>query len=76
MFDKYPLYLKHTLFYASEDLVKIRSFECCSRFMAYDELRERGNKEFHAGNYNLALDYYEKALSLFKWLEHREPVEE
>lgn len=42
--------------------------------MAYDELRERGNKDYHAGNYSGALDNYEKALSLFKWLEHREPA--
>jgi hypothetical protein len=74
IFDRYPLYLQHTLSYNTEDLVKIRSIECCSRFMAYEELRERGNKEYHLGNYSSTLDYYEQALSLFKWLEHREPT--
>lgn len=71
IFDSYPIYLQHTLFYSSEDLQKIRTFECCSRFMAYEELRERGNKEYHQGKYNGALEYYERALSLFKWLEYK-----
>ena len=44
--------------------------------MAYEELRERGNKEYNKGNYSGCLDYYERALSLFKWLEHKEPVVE
>jgi hypothetical protein len=35
IFDRYPLYIQHSLFYNTEDLEKIRSFECCSRFMAY-----------------------------------------
>ena len=34
-FDKYPIYLKHTLFYNGEDYKKVRGLECCSRFMAY-----------------------------------------
>lgn len=76
VFDNYPLYLQHTLFYQTEDLQKIRTFECCSRFMAYEELRERGNKEYNKGNYYASLDYYERALSLFKWLEHKEPEAE
>lgn len=40
--------------------------------MAYEELREKGNKYFNKGKYYLALDYYERAMSLFRWLEHRE----
>jgi hypothetical protein len=36
--------------------------------MAYEELREKGNKEFNKGNYGRALDYYERAMSLYKWL--------
>jgi hypothetical protein len=41
--------------------------------MAYEELRERGNKEYNQGKYSSSLEYYERALSLFKWLEHKEP---
>ncbi len=35
-FDHYPIYLKHTLFFNGEDFKKVRSFECCSRFLAYE----------------------------------------
>lgn len=40
--------------------------------MPYEKLREKGNKYFNKGKYAEALDYYERALSLFKWLEHSE----
>lgn len=36
VFDTYPLYLQHTLFYNEEDFKKVRSLECCSRFLAYE----------------------------------------
>ena len=35
-FEKYPIYLQHTLFYNGEDYKKVRGLECCSRFMAYE----------------------------------------
>lgn len=70
-FDQYPIYLKHTLFYNGEDYKKVRSFECCSRFLAYEELRERGNKNFNKGRYLKAIDFYERAMSLFRWLEYK-----
>lgn len=38
-FDQLPIYLQHTLFYNGEDYKKVRSLECCSRFMAYEQLR-------------------------------------
>lgn len=40
--------------------------------MPYEKLREKGNKYFNKGQYAEALDYYERALSLFKWLEYFE----
>lgn len=42
----------------------------------YDRFREKGNKELFKKNYDVALAYYERALSCFKWLEYREEVEE
>lgn len=70
VFDRYPIYLQHTLFYNGEDYKKVRGLECCSRFMAYEELREKGNKYYNKGKYYQALDYYERAFSLFRWLEY------
>jgi hypothetical protein len=43
--------------------------------MPYEKLREKGNKYYNKGQYGLALDYYERALSLFKWLEYCEEDE-
>lgn len=74
VFDRYPVYLQHTLFFNGEDYRKVRTIECCSRFMAYDQLREKGNKAFNKGRYYVALDLYERAMSLFRWLEYIEPV--
>lgn len=72
-FNQYPQYLQHTLFFNSEDFKAVRKLECCSRFMPYEELREKGNKEFYKGNFARSIDFYERAYSLFKWLEHEEP---
>ena len=72
IFNTYPIYVKHTLFYNGEDYQKVRSFECCSRFLAYEELREKGNKFFNKGKFAKALDFYERAMSLFRWLEFKE----
>ncbi len=42
--------------------------------MAYEQLREKGNKKFNKGKYYEALDFYERAMSLFRWLEYQEPL--
>jgi len=42
--------------------------------MAYEQLREKGNKKFNKGKYYEAIEFYERALSLFKWLEYAEPT--
>jgi tetratricopeptide (TPR) repeat protein len=60
------------LFFSGEDYKKIRDFECLSRFMAFEELKERGNLRYAKGKYLRALDFYERALSLFRWLEYHE----
>ena len=60
------------MFFNGEDYQKVRGIECCSRFLPYEKLREKGNKYFNKGKYPDALDYYERALSLFKWLEYLE----
>jgi tetratricopeptide (TPR) repeat protein len=72
IFNTYPSYLQHTLFYNGEDYKKVRSIECCSRFLPYEKLREKGNKLYNKGKYAEALDFYERALSLFRWLEYYE----
>ena len=72
IFNTYPIYLQHSLFFNGQDYIKVRGIECCSRFMPYDKLREKGNKYFNKGKFVQALEYYQRALSLFKWLEYYE----
>ena len=40
--------------------------------MAYEELREKGNKHYNKGRFSEALEFYERAMSVFRWLEHHE----
>lgn len=55
-----------------ENMKKVRELEVAQRFFVYDKLREKGNKEFHKGNFEESILYYERAMSCFKWLEHVE----
>jgi len=40
--------------------------------MAYEQLREKGNKLYNQGKFYEAIDFYERAMSLFRWMEHQE----
>ncbi len=35
----------------------------------YEKFREKGNKFYNLGEYEDSLMFYERALSIFKWLE-------
>ena len=35
-------------------------------------MREKGNKFYNKGKYSKCLEYYERAMSLFRWLEYKE----
>jgi len=59
-----------------KNMKKVRELEVAQRFFVYDKLREKGNKEFHKGNYHETVLYYEQAMSCFKWLEHVEKDED
>lgn len=70
IFDAYPIYLKHTLFHNDdENMIKVRKLEVSQRFFVYEKFRERGNKLFNQGEYEDSVLLYERALSIFKWLE-------
>ena len=69
LWNKFPMFLKHTLFYFGENFDKYRNLEIGYKFFVIDELREKGNACFTKGKYTKALSYYEKGASLLKWLE-------
>ena len=68
-FDKYPIFLKHTLFHKEGTFDKLRKLEVSHRFFVYDKFREQGNKKYNKNNPQEAISFYEHALSCFKWLE-------
>lgn len=71
-FDKYPIYLKHTLYHDDEHMKKARTLETSHRFFVYDKFKEQGNKHYNKGLYKDAIAFYERAMSCFKWLETKE----
>jgi hypothetical protein len=55
-FDKYPIYLKHTIFHnEDENMKKVRELEISHRFFIYDKFRESGNKAFIKGKLSEAV---------------------
>lgn len=69
LWDKYPIFLKHTLVYMGENYDKYRKLEVGYKFFVTDELREKGNACYRKGKYQEALSHYEKAASIMRWLE-------
>ena len=67
--DIIPSFIKNSLFYYGENYEKYRLLEVGYKFFASDELREKGNRYFNKGLYAKALSFYEKAASMFVWLE-------
>jgi ribosomal protein L12E/L44/L45/RPP1/RPP2 len=68
-FEKYPIFLKHTLFHNEEKFEKVRKLEVAHRFFVYDKFREQGNKKYNRNRFVDSISLYEHALSCFKWLE-------
>lgn len=66
--EKYPIYLKHTVFHSGSDIEKVRNMEMGHIFFVQDHLRERGNKRFIRGHYEKALCHYEKVIFCSKFL--------
>ena len=66
--NSYPNYLKHTVFHTGEDIEKARKMEIGHKFFIVDNLREKGNRRYKKGQYEEALQFYEKGVSVLKWL--------
>lgn len=62
--EKYPIYLKHTVFLTGTDMQKYRNLEIGHKFFVFDKLREKGNRRFLKGHYHKALNHYERALGI------------
>ena len=70
-FDKYPLFLKHTLFHG-EDYLKIRKNDVTHKYFIFDDLRQKGNEFYLDKKYDQALSNYERALGLYVFVHCEE----
>lgn len=67
--DKYPIFLKNTIFYHTENFKKYRGLEIGYKFFVTDEMREKANEEYHKGNYDTAINMLEKGIACMRWLD-------
>lgn len=64
----YPVYLRNTVFHTSH-MQKIRTLGVEAKLAAFDDFIKEGNKFYHLEDYDRALDCYEHAYGLFKYIE-------
>jgi hypothetical protein len=69
----YPPVLLHTLFHDDPKYDLYRQRNLSQLFFFGDEVKSLGNDAYHEGDYYTALDYYEHCLTLYSWLELRDP---
>ena len=62
--EAYPNFLKHTVFYTSQDFEKARSLEIGHKLFLLDKFKLKGNKCYVRGKFSRALTYYEKVSAL------------
>jgi hypothetical protein len=60
VWEEYPNFLKHTVFYTSNDFEKARSMEIGHKLFLLDKFKLKGNKCYSRGKFDTALTYYEK----------------
>ena len=68
-YDASPLWYQHSLFSIDEVIEARNTLEFTELHDYGVQLKEKGNQEFKEGNILGAMNEYEKALSLFKWLK-------
>lgn len=69
VWNSYPTYLKHTVFYTNKDYRKARALEIGHRIFLLDKFKSKGNKYYLKKKYTKAISMYEKALSFLQWLD-------
>lgn len=72
VFEKYPIFLKHTLLHPDQ-INKVRNADFGNAFFVFDDIKTEGNLYYEDKEYYTALDYYEQAYSCFQWLEFVDP---
>lgn len=58
-FQKYPIFLKHTLLHP-EGINKVRAADFGNAFFVFDDIKTEGNLYYEDHEYYTALDFYEQ----------------
>ena len=68
-----PRYLKYTLFYQDKpELKEIHKLEFPKVFFIFDELKQKGIRYYNRLKYREALEYFNYAYGLMKWIEFKD----
>ena len=68
-----PRHLKYTLFYQDqEELDKIHKLEFPKVFFMFDELKQKGIRYYNRRKFREALEYFNYAYGLMKWIEFKD----
>ena len=68
-----PRYLKYTLFYQDKkELQEIHKLEFPKIFFIFDELKQKGIRYYNRLKYREALEYFNYAYGLMKWIEFKD----
>ncbi|CAD8213037.1 unnamed protein product [Paramecium octaurelia] len=72
VFEKQPLFIKAGLYYLNEYLEQ-RKLDIEQRLDFANQLKEKGNSLFQQGKFGNASHEYEKSLSIFLYIENKNP---
>ncbi|RLN27393.1 hypothetical protein BBJ28_00023550 [Nothophytophthora sp. Chile5] len=71
-FDAWPQYFQHSLF-MQDSVLNARKQPFLARLATAEAMKSRGNAHFNQEDLEEAVAEYEKALSVFKYLENKDP---
>jgi tetratricopeptide (TPR) repeat protein len=70
---KYPRHMKYTLFVQNQEkLQKVHEKEFPVVFFMYDDIKEKGNRLFRRKKFREAIEHYQYAYGLLKWIQFKD----
>ena len=73
-FNSYPSFLQNTIFPTNDDVIAARKqYTFSKRLETANQMKQEGNTNFREGRLDDALNKYEMALSVFRYLENTNP---
>jgi hypothetical protein len=72
-YDQMPSFYQHSIFNQYDDVKAVRNLDFVDRITAARQMKEDGNNAFKKGLWDEAMMHYEKALSVFRYLENTNP---